>query len=310
MATLDYERLHGIWAGLPVAWNESLDLDEDAYAADVEACCRAGAHGVYTGGTTGEFYAQDEQTFRRIVALTVSAARATDTPVQAGCTATSTRLVCRRIEIAAELGAHGIQIALPFWLAVSDAEALSFVKDVAAAAGNLPLILYKTDRSKRHIDANLARRLRDAAPTLIGCKFTGPQDDLREFIEALPELSVFVGEPSLPDAARVGARGSYSSLFYLRPDYMLRYYHLCEQRRFDEVAPMQSELKRLCDEGIRHLREKGMMDSGIDRVFATALGFLRCGLRCQPPYVHATRDDVETLKAWMRNHAPLLMEGR
>ncbi len=308
MGKLDYDRLHGIWAGIPVAWDKAMELDEQAAAADVEACCRAGVHGVYTGGTTGEFYAQDEDTFRRLVRLTVRAARPTSTPVQAGCTSLSTRLVCRRIELAADAGVDGIQIALPFWLPLSDDEAVGFFRDVAAAAGDLPLVLYKTERAKRRISVELFRRLKDTAPALIGCKVTGDDlDELKGFVHALPNVSFFVGEHLLPDGIRIGARGNYSSLVYMRPAFMLQYYQYCLEGRWHEVAPMQAALKQLYTEGIRPLRDKGMIDSAIDRAFGTVLGFLRCGLRCQPPYVHATQGDVDALLAWMREHTPVLL---
>ncbi len=311
MGHLDYDRLHGIWAGLPVAWDASMELDEEASAADVQACCQAGVHGVYTGGTTGEFYAQDEETFRRLVRLTVDAARPTDTPTQAGCTALSTRLVRRRIEIAAEAGADGIQLALPFWLRLNDEEAIAFFRDVAAAAGDLPLILYDTERAKRRVSVELFCRLKEVAPTLIGCKYGGDDlDALARLIQALPGVRFFVGEHLLPDGMKLGARGNYSSQAYLYPPFMLEYYRLCTEGRWDQIAPMQAALRRFYSEGIQPLRDRGMVDSAIDRVFGTVLGFLRCGLRCQPPYVHATQDDVDALRAWMRKHTPILLGSR
>ena len=308
MTKLNYDRLHGMWAGLPVAWDDNLELDEDAYHADVKACCDAGMHGVYTGGTTGEFYAQDEALFRRIVKLTVDAAAPTATPTQAGCTALSTRLACRRIEIAAELGADGIQVALPFWLALSDDEAASFFREIAAAAGDLPIILYKTERTKRDVSVELFQWLREIAPTLIGCKFGGGgAKEVAPYLAALPDVSFFLGEHHLLDGMRLGVRGSYSSQVYLWPPVMLRYYELCRQGRWDDAKPIQLALGRLYTEGIRSILDKGMMDSAIDRVFGSVRGFLRCGLRCQPPYVHATQEDVDALRAWMETNTPILL---
>lgn len=309
MAQRKFRELSGVWAGLPVPWNESMGIDEEAAAADVRACCRAGVHGVYTGGTTGEFYAQDDDTFRRLVELVVTSATPTATPVQAGCTALSTRWVRRRIEIAAQAGVDGIQVALPFWLRLSDEEVVAFFRDVARAAGNLPLVLYDTDRAKRRVGVELFRRIREVAPTLMGCKFTGGDvEALRPLVEALPEVSFFVGEHILPDAMRIGARGSCSSLVYLNPAFMLEYYRLCAAGEWDRVAPMQSDIVRLFTEGIRPLKDRGLMDSAIDRVFGRVLGFLRCGLRCQPPYVHATETDLDALRNWMKSNAPMLLE--
>ena len=37
----------GPWAGLPVAWDEKLNFDEQTYRADLERTCKAGVPGVY-----------------------------------------------------------------------------------------------------------------------------------------------------------------------------------------------------------------------------------------------------------------------
>ena len=49
----------------------------------------AGVDGIYTGGTTGEWYAQDDATYERITKLTCDEGHAVGLPVQIGCTALS-----------------------------------------------------------------------------------------------------------------------------------------------------------------------------------------------------------------------------
>ena len=56
----------GPWAGLPVAWDEKLNFDEQTYRADLERTCKAGVPGVYTAGTTGEFYAMELDEWKEI----------------------------------------------------------------------------------------------------------------------------------------------------------------------------------------------------------------------------------------------------
>ena len=45
----------GSWAGLPVPWDANLELDEQLYRKNLERTCAAGAPGIYTAGSTGEF---------------------------------------------------------------------------------------------------------------------------------------------------------------------------------------------------------------------------------------------------------------
>jgi len=49
-------------------------------------------HGIYTGGSSGRFYAQDDRTFERITAVACRGEHAIGVPVEIGCTALSTRV--------------------------------------------------------------------------------------------------------------------------------------------------------------------------------------------------------------------------
>ena len=114
MTRLTPDALKGMWAGLPVPWTAKDEIDEEALRENVRRICRAGVPGVYTHGTTGEFYAQTTEEWKRVVKATIEESRATGTPTQVGCTALYTGEVIRRVAYAQESGADGVQIAFPF----------------------------------------------------------------------------------------------------------------------------------------------------------------------------------------------------
>ena len=74
---LTRENFVGPWAGLPVAWTDEDTFDETAYRADVRACCEANVPGIYTGGTTGEFYAMEFDEFQQVARAAVELLPAT-----------------------------------------------------------------------------------------------------------------------------------------------------------------------------------------------------------------------------------------
>ena len=78
------EAFVGPWAGLPVAWTDNDRFDEETYRGDVARCCEAGMPGVYTGGTTGEFYAMEFDEFQPVARATVEECRVHDKPVMIG----------------------------------------------------------------------------------------------------------------------------------------------------------------------------------------------------------------------------------
>jgi dihydrodipicolinate synthase/N-acetylneuraminate lyase len=98
---LTAESLRGIWAGLPLAWDQQDELDEQRYDSDIERSLDIGAHGVYAAGSTGEFYALDFDDVRRITEIMTGVARTRNAPCQIGCTWQNTRDTMRRIVVCA-----------------------------------------------------------------------------------------------------------------------------------------------------------------------------------------------------------------
>ena len=90
------------------------------FVREIRSYAGSGLSGVYTGGTTGEFYAQDDALFERVTEIACREAHAIGLPVQIGVSALSTRTVCRRIRTAKKFKADGVQVALPFWLVSSE----------------------------------------------------------------------------------------------------------------------------------------------------------------------------------------------
>ncbi len=305
---LTSETLKGMWAGMPVPWNEQDHLDEEALRENVRRVCQMGAHGVYTHGTTGEFYAQTPGEWRRVAQITVQECQQSRTPTQVGCTALWTGEVIRRAEFAQEIGADGIQIAFPFWFPLTDAEAVDFLKDVTREAPGMPIILYNTGRSKKPLTDDLLKRLLDQEIPLIGCKGVRSEEEITAFLALAPQLKIFTGEPNLAAWWNAGVRGSYSSLVYACPRLMLRYYRLCEEGN-PEALEIGEGLHRLSQEFVAPLQQEGLSDTAFDRIFAAATGFLTGSLlRSRPPYRMATQRDVEKLRECCQRVFPEFLE--
>ncbi len=306
--TLTRKTLRGVWAALIVPWTNDDELDERRFANEVRSYAGTGVGGVYTGGTTGEFYAQDDHTFERITIVACTEAHAAGLPVQIGCTALSTRTARQRIRTAVRAGADGIQIALPFWMELKDDEAFGFLRDVAAEAGDVPLILYQTTRSKRKLEPGLLGQIAKELPTFIGMKETGCDVPMLEaMLDAAPDLAIFGGEHDLMEKVEAGGRGAYSSVTGLNARAMVELYNLCASGQFDVAQPLQNMIHRLMFEAlIPMVKKEGLLDSAVDRV-QRMVGGGDVGLACQKPYRSATPQHVERLRRWCETNAPLLL---
>jgi dihydrodipicolinate synthase/N-acetylneuraminate lyase len=305
--SLTRQSLRGVWPALLTPWTDDDQVDEGRLADEIEFFAAAGVHGTYTGGTAGEFYAQDDATFSKLTRTACRAAQAANLPIQIGCTGLCTKTVKSRIRVALEHGADAIQLALPFWLALTDLEVLQFFHDVAEVAGSTPLVLYQTMRTKRRVDPPLIGTLCREIPTLIGIKDTGCDYQTIEAILAdAPGLSVFGTDVDFMERMLHGACGTYSSVAGLNPRLMLAIYKHSSDGQFDRAAPLQDAVRRLVNDVIHPIGQDGLMDSALDRL-QRVVGGGNVGLRCQPPYSSASSTHVEQVRRWCEREAPILL---
>jgi dihydrodipicolinate synthase/N-acetylneuraminate lyase len=300
--------LRGVWAALIVPWNDRDQVDLRRLAREVRGYAGSGVHGVYTGGTTGEFYAQDDATCEKITRTVVETAHAIGLPVQIGATGLSTRTTIERIRVAKRAGADGVQLALPFWLELKDDEVERYVAEVAAAAGRTPIILYLTGRSKRKIDPDLLGKLAKRHPTILGTKDTGATvAEVKAMLAEAPDLAIFGGEDFF-ERLPVGGRGGYCSITGFNAPKVVELYTLCAAGRLTEAKPLADAMHRYLHEGLVKplVHGAGLWDSAIDRIQRVAGGGV-VGLRCQSPYRSGSEKHVRQLLAWVKNNTPELL---
>jgi dihydrodipicolinate synthase/N-acetylneuraminate lyase len=304
---LTRKNMGGVWPALIVPWTDEDEVDQERFARECRSYGGTGVRGIYTGGTTGEFYAQDDASFAQITRIACEESHAAGLPVQIGCTALSTRTARQRIAVALEAGADGIQIAYPFWLELKPDEALSFFKEIAREAGGTPIILYHTSRAKRKLSPVEIGQIAREVPTLIGMKDTGCDiDTLKAMLKEAPDLAISGGE-NFYERMPAGGRGGYCSITGLNTRFVVKCHNLCEAGKLKEAEPYNLTIMRLLNEALLPMvNNDGLFDSAIDRV-QRIVGGGDVGLRCQGPYRSASSEHVRRLKEWCRANAPELL---
>mgnify|MGYP001029501794 CR=1 FL=1 len=313
MPRLTAETLRGIWAGATMSWDERDRFDEDTYRTNVERLCRGAVHGVYTTGSTGEFYALDFGEFRAMVDIVCETCRRHGKPLQIGCCSDNTRQTLRYLQYVAqkpEVGAA--QIVIPYWMELSDRELLGFFRDLYAACPQVPLVHYNIPRAKRYLTGADYLRVLEAAPSLIGVKFTYAGShfgDLQEALLLTPQLSYFVGENLLVSAMMLGARGSYSSLVCTNPTFMLTMYDCAAGGRWAEAIEMQKLVARFFRDAFEFIQARGedMSDPVFDKGLGVASGFVAGSQRTRAPYIGWSDETVAALREWMRARYPMFL---
>jgi 4-hydroxy-tetrahydrodipicolinate synthase len=310
VARLNSDGIEGIWAGLTMAWDEKDCLDETTYRTNAERLCRAQIHGIYTTGSTGEFYALDFDEFRQMVDIQAEICGAWGMPLQIGCCADSTRKVIRLLEYAAQKPRVGaVQVVLPYWMELNDQEVLQFFKDLYAACPEMPLVHYNIPRAKRFLTGPDYQRILQAVPTLVGVKFTMAGTHFGSLQQALlmtPQLSYFVSEDLLGSAMMLGARGSYSSLVCTNPKFMLTLYEHARCARWAEALKMQAFIAKFFDEvtSLIESRSEGTSDPVFDKGLAVASGCLLGSTRTRAPYIGWREETVLAVREWLETRYP------
>ncbi len=310
MTRLTAQSLKGIWAAITMAWDEDFAFDEISYVENTRRLIRSRVDGIFTTGSTGEFYALEYDEFRRMVDLQAALCGEAGMPLQIGCCADATAKTLRLFEYACrhpQVGA--VQVTVPYWMEMTDREVLRFFKDVHTACPQMPLVHYNIPRAKRFLHAADYRRILDVAPSLIGVKYTFAGShfgNLQADLAQTPELSFFVGEDLLVSGMLLGVRGSYSSLVSTRPAFMLEMFEKAGNGRWEEAIVMQKRASAFFRELDEWLGERceGGIDPVADKGLSVAAGFFTGSQRCRAPYIGWSDETVSLLRVWLRERYP------
>jgi len=313
MTRLDAKSIFGVWAGSVMCWDEKFRFDTDAYAAGIEQMITHKPHGIYTTGSTGEFYAIDFDEFKQMVDIQSKLCGKAGVPLQIGCCSDATHKTLRLFEYAAsKKEVSAAQVVIPYWMELNDREVLQFFKDLYSACPALPIVHYNIPRCKRFLHASDYLKILDVCPSLVGVKYTFAGSNfgtLQSDMLATPMLSYFVGENLLVSAMQVGAKGSYSSLIATNPAYMQKLYSLAASGKWDEAIQMQKFLAKFFVQLGSLIGQVGEGDADpvIDKAMAVASGFLKAHQRCRPPYIGWSDKSIAALRDFMQKNYPELV---
>jgi dihydrodipicolinate synthase/N-acetylneuraminate lyase len=297
---LDLNNLRGIFAAIPIAARPDGSFIEEDYRADIQAVCAAGVHGIYTTGTTGEWYALTDKEFQWMVEVFLEETSRFSTLTQIGCGGLCTQATVDRVRIAVRgpRRPDGLQILLPPWQPLTDDEVIDFFKAVAEAASGIPLIHYNTLRSKRLLVEQEYAGILPQVPTLIGSKTTiSSIPEIRSLLRSGLPMNHFIGgESNLVAETIWGSKGVYSDFANYWPKASLRLFNLCQEKKWEEAIELEERYIAFELEGQGPLESRGYTDAAWDKGKAEAAGFLRCKRYIRPPHRSMSSEDIDHLR--------------
>jgi dihydrodipicolinate synthase/N-acetylneuraminate lyase len=228
MTPLSAPEIRGNWATLllPIQADDSIDFA--LLAAELDHFIGAKVSGVYSNGSAGEFYTQNEDEFDRVNALLAERCERGRMPFQIGLSHSSAQIARERLRRAKPLAPSAFQVTLPDWFPPSLPEILAFLEVMAAEAAPIPLIVYNPPHAKRKVTPEEWRVITDKIPGLAGMKVAGGDDAWYAAMQPVMEkVSVFIPGHLLAEGLARGGRGAYSNVACLSPKGAQRWYEIC-----------------------------------------------------------------------------------
>ena len=193
------------------------EVDERAFRAVMEDNIRAGVHGFWTAGGTGESVLLTDDENHRIARAAVDQNQGrTNVIMHVG--AQTTLRAARNAEQAARAGVDAICAVPPFFVRPGDGGIVDYYQTIAAAA-DLPLFVYNLPQSTGvEITPDLMRQLQDGIPQLVGLKHSAlDMNDLYLFAKMGLRVFTGMGRMMLP-ALTIGAAGCVDGPPCLAPE--------------------------------------------------------------------------------------------
>jgi 4-hydroxy-tetrahydrodipicolinate synthase len=277
--------LRGNWATLMLPINADDSIDFARLADELDALIAAGVDGLYTNGTAGEFHTQSEAEFDAVQSLVAARCHRAGLPFQIGASHMSAQLSLDRILRARELQPSAIQVILPDWFPLKEAEMAVCLARMAAAADPIRLVLYNPPHAKVVLTPAAIGRLHASVPAIIGVKVAdGDESWYAAMREHCPGLAVFVPGHHLATGIANGAAGAYSNVACLSPAGGQRWY---EQMLVDLPAALELEqrIRQFMDRAIvPFIVRDGYANPALDKLLAAIGGWADVGTRLRWPY--------------------------
>jgi dihydrodipicolinate synthase/N-acetylneuraminate lyase len=300
--------LKGNWATLLLPVNADDSFNYPKLAAELDMLIAAGVDGIYSNGTAGEFHNQTEDEFDTINQLLAQKCLQAGMRFQIGAGHPSPVISLERVKKAAKLKPDAIQVILPDWVILTPAEQISFLARLAAAAGDIPLVLYNPPHAKQVLQPADYRALK-VVPQVIGVKLLSGND---AWVAAMKQyashLSVFVPGHFLATGVASGiASGAYSNVACINPKAAQKWWDMMHTD-MERALEIQREILHFFSVCIAPLQRQGYSNPALDKFLATVGGHYQTGLRLRWPYKWIPEQEVAPVREKAKQLIPYFFE--
>ncbi len=297
MKPLAWNELKGNWAPVLIPYQDNEQIDYTRLREEIAVLIEFGVNGIYTNGTSSEFYNQTEEEFDRISQITAEYCNNANEPFQIGISHSNPWITLQRMRRIKPLQPSAVQIILPDWFALNDDEILDYFRRIAEAADPIGIVLYNPSFAKRVLQPCEWKRIRDVIPNFIGVKVSIGDATWHEQVRSCAnEIAVFTPGHFLATSIQNGAQGAYSNAACLHPGAAQKWY---EQMLTDMPAALELEarIQSFMKKYIApYITQQRYSHQAADRLLAMIGGWCDIGPRLRWPYQWISTKEAERLQ--------------
>ncbi|HEY0319864.1 MAG TPA: 4-hydroxy-tetrahydrodipicolinate synthase [Pyrinomonadaceae bacterium] len=248
---LETQWLRGCATALVTPFKADGSVDEERFVALAERQIAGGVSLLVPCGTTGESATMTEEEDRRVIQLTIEAARKTSARVIAGTGSNSTAAAIEYSRGAKEMGADAVLVVAPFYNKPTQAGLYAHFRAIAEAINPLPVVVYNVPgRTSSNISAQTVLKLAREVENICAVKeASGNLSQIMEILRERPkDFRVLSGDDAvtLPLIA-LGADGVISVVSNEAPDLMSQIVNLALEGRWEEARAAHYRLLPLME---------------------------------------------------------------
>ncbi len=305
MKPLAWHEIRGNWVPVLLPYDAREQIDYTRLSDEIEMLLHYDVNGIYTNGTSSEFYNQTEEEFDRISRLTAELCHQANMSFQIGVSHPCPWVSLQRVKRIRPLQPGAIQVLLPDWFPLNERETRDFLKRMAEVAYPIGLVLYNPSFAKRVLPPCEWGALKKEIPTFIGVKVGGGDEawyaEMRKYAIG---ISVFIPGHHLASGIQQGAHGAYSNVACLHPGAAQRWYEQMHRDR-DAALELESRIRSFMEQCIvPYITEQHYSHQAADRFLAMVGGWCDIGSRLRWPYHWIPEEDIEPIRPTAQRMLP------
>lgn len=307
---LTREKMKGVYAIMPTAFEKNGALDEGNYRRNVRVLCNSGFHGIFNLGSSGEFYNVGLNDYKKIANMLVDEI-GTNIVSIIGASAVNTEEAIIRARYAQDCGVDAIMNVVPFYVPLQQIEIVQYFRDLADACPDIGILVYDNPYTTKVTLTDETYRELAKIPNFCGAKHI--DRNLMNYVSLIDgaDIQLFPTEEKIIPAMLYGIRGFFASWFFLQPELCLSLYRACRDKNWDQAMEIEHKLRIIIDHPLSPLKvfEGKYAKISIFKSIVNATNLIRVG-NPRKPHIPLTEKDQQAVRKIIEDICPHYVASR